>query len=200
MKMVEKATLGERINHWALAVSFFVLFFTGFGFAFRSFGIFLDFFGGPHLAATIHEWFGVVFIFSVLFTIGSYLSEAMSFGPEDSEWIRLRGGYLEHGQEIPPQGRMNFGQKMFYLLVLGGGLLIGLSGFMIWLGTGGRGGMIFAHFLHNVIFFFMVVAVPVHIYLATAANPGVLRVMLRGTVPLEWARKHHGKWVKQLGL
>jgi cytochrome b subunit of formate dehydrogenase len=42
--------------------------------------------------------------------------------------------------------------------------------------------------------------VPLHVYLATAANPGTFRIMTRGDVPVDWAKKHHGKWVKDLGL
>jgi cytochrome b subunit of formate dehydrogenase len=35
--------------------------------------------------------------------------------------------------------------------------------------------------------------------MATLANPGTARIMGRGTVPLEWAKKKHAKWVKTLG-
>ena len=51
-----------------------------------------------------------------------------------------------------------------------------------------------------VAFFAMVSFMPIHAYLATAANPGVFRVMTRGTVSLEFAKKHYGKWVKEAGL
>ncbi len=34
-KMIKKATAFEIVNHWALAVSFFVLAITGFGFLFH---------------------------------------------------------------------------------------------------------------------------------------------------------------------
>jgi formate dehydrogenase subunit gamma len=140
MKMIEKSSLGERINHWVLMLSFFVLLLTGFGFAYeQTLGWLNVVFGGVHVAAIIHEWVGAIFILSVLFTIGSYLKEALKFGPEDSDWIRKRGGYLGKHGELMPQGRMNFGQKMFYLLVLVCGLAIGASGILIWMGTASPG-------------------------------------------------------------
>jgi formate dehydrogenase subunit gamma len=194
MKMVEKASFSERVNHWVLMLSFFVLFLTGFGFAFQgTLGWINVAFGGVHVASFIHRWVGLIFLISVLFTIGSYLGEALKFGPEDSDWIAKRGGYLGTHEPLMPQGRLNLGQKLFYLLVLLGGLVI-------WLVTESRGVTLFAHILHNLAFFAFVIAVPIHIYLATAANPGTFRVMTRGTVPLEWARKRHGKWVKEQGL
>jgi formate dehydrogenase subunit gamma len=57
-----------------------------------------------------------------------------------------------------------------------------------------------AHLVHNLAFFLFVVSVPIHVYLATAANPGTFRIMTRGTVPLEWAKKRHGKWISEQGL
>jgi formate dehydrogenase subunit gamma len=45
----------------------------------------------------------------------------------------------------------------------------------------------------------MVIAIPLHIYLATLANPGTVRIMITGTVPVEWAKKRHAKWVQKMG-
>lgn len=198
MKMVRKSTVGERINHWVLVISFFVLMLTGFGFLFESLNWLNTIFGGSHIASLIHKWVGVVFGISILLTIGSYFNESLSFSAEDSEWMKMLGGYLS-GEEAPPQGRLNAGQKLFYLMTLLLGLAIGISGLVIWMAQGNRGAMQGGHIVHNIAFVLYVTTVPVHIYLATAANPGVFRVMTRGTVPLEWAKKHHARWVRQLG-
>ena len=57
-----------------------------------------------------------------------------------------------------------------------------------------------ASFTHLAYFFLMVIAMPLHIYLATAASPGTFRIMTRGDVPLNFARKKYAKWVKEEGL
>lgn len=198
-KMVEKATFEERINHWVLAISFFALAITGFGFLIKHFAWLNAMFGGPFWASTIHKWGGLVFFASVMFTMSSYLAESLSFTDEDKEWFRLRGGYLSH-EKIPPQGRLNAGQKLFYLTVLVMGLVISLSGVIMWVAGGSRGWMLIGHFFHNAAFVALVSALPIHIYLATAGNPGTFRIMTRGMVPLEWAKKRHAKWIKELGL
>jgi formate dehydrogenase subunit gamma len=199
MKMVEKATRAERANHWVLMLSFFVLMLTGFGFAFNSLSWLNTVFGGSHIASAIHEWVGVVFLLSLLYSILNYLGESLRWSREDSDWVKRLGGYFSR-EETPPQGRLNAGQKLFYLCVLVFGLAVSASGLLIWLAGGQRGWVQLGHLVHNIAFVVFVIAVPLHAYLATAANPGTFRVMTRGTVPLEWAKKHHGKWVREAHL
>lgn len=200
MRMVNKSTTAERANHWVLVLSFLLLTLTGLGFAFRSLNWLNTIVGGNHLAAIFHEWGGLVFLASLLLSMGSYLGVSLRYGPEDSAWFRLRGGYLSKGVEVPPQDRLNAGQKLFYLTVLLFGLLISATGLVMWLAGGSRGWMQLSHLLHYISFVVLVTAVPIHIYLATAANPGTFRIMTRGTVPVEWARKRHGKWLKEIGM
>jgi formate dehydrogenase subunit gamma len=199
MKMVKMSTAGERINHWVLMLSFFALALTGFGFAFDSLNWLNIVFGGNHIAKDIHKWGGLVFFLSLLYTIGAYLGESLKFSSDDAEWLRSMGGYLS-GEQVPPVGRLNAGQKLFYLSVLVLGLAIGISGFVIWLAGGNRSAMQVGFLVHNLAFVVYMTTVPFHIYMATAANPGTFRVMTRGTVPLGWAKKTHGKWVKDMGL
>jgi len=199
MKMVKKSSAGERINHWVMTISFLVLALTGFGFLFDSLNWLNTIFGGGQIASEIHKWLGVVFTISLLFTIGPYLSESMSFSAEDAEWLKLSGGYLSD-VEVPAQGRLNAGQKLFYLSVLVLGIAIAVSGFLIWIKADSRSSVMGGHLIHNMAFVLYVTIVPLHIYMATAANPGVFRVMTRGTVPLEWAKKHHGRWVREQGM
>ncbi len=197
MKMVQKTTAFERVNHFVLLVSFFVLTLTGLGFTYKILNWINTAFGGNVWADIFHKWFGVAFAVSAAFTLTSYLSEALSFDEDDRKWLSVLGGYFDKTAEVPPSGKMNMGQKLFYLLivVICGGL-ISITGFMLWVGSG----MVFAHFVHSLTFFLMIIAMPLHIYLATAANPGTFRIMTRGEVPLNFAKKKYAKWVKEAGL
>jgi formate dehydrogenase subunit gamma len=198
MKMVQKTTPGERINHFMMATSFIVLAMTGLGFTYGAANWMNDIFGGNAWASTFHKAAGLLFALSVIITLGSNLAEALRFDESDSAWLKHLGGYFGDKAHLPPQGKMNMGQKFFYLaIVVGAGALITLSGLIVW---GGQGGMAAGHLLHNLAFFAMIVTVPGHIYLATAANPGTFRIMTIGTVPLWWAKKKYGKWIKEEGL
>ncbi len=200
-RLLQKTTAWERCNHWILALSFIVLFLTGLGFLYQSLNWINTVFGGNHLAKEIHRWGGLVFAISLILTMGNYFAEAVSFTEEDKKWLSSLGGYFSRTEEPPPQGRLNAGQKLFYLVVvLIFGLAISLSGFMLWFFNTSRGLILFAHFLHNLSYIVFAFAVPLHIYLSTAANPGTLRVMTRGTVSAAWAKKHHGKWARDMGV
>jgi formate dehydrogenase subunit gamma len=199
MKTVEKTTRGERVNHLLVAVSFFVLLVTGLGFLFKSINWFNIVFGGYHLAAHIHKWAGVVFMISILYSTRSFLVESLRFSSDDVRWLVVGGGYIS-GAEVPPQERLNAGMKLMYLTVILFGLLISASGLIMWLVADSRAWMQMGHLLHNIAAVVFCFAIPTHIYLAITATPGAFTIMTRGTVPLDWAKKKHGKWVEKMGL
>lgn len=199
-QMVRKATGTEIVNHWVLAISCILLIITGYGFLFRIEGIFA-LFGSNQAMKIIHNWAGVVFSLSLLMTMANYLREALDLGKDDWEWMRMGGGYLsKKAVAVPPMGKLNTGQKLYYLAILAGGLAIIASGFAIWLVPGSRSLTQISHLVHNLAFVLFVVAVPVHVYLGTLANPGVLQIMITGTVPLDFAKKRYPKWTKELGM
>jgi len=198
-EMVRKASTEEIINHWLLAVSCILLAVTGYGFLFQLKGMGAVF-GGFNVMRAVHNWSGVVFTVSLFATMFNYLHESLTFDADDWEWIKMGGGYLSRSaKKAPPMGKLNTGQKFYYIAVLLAGVLIAASGFAIWLVTGARTLTLASHLVHNLAFILFVVAVPVHAYLGTLANPGTIRIMIYGTVPLEWARKKYPKWMKEIG-
>jgi formate dehydrogenase subunit gamma len=199
-KMVQKTSAYERFVHLLMAVSGLALLLTGLGYLYQQeLGWLNILFGGPHIARLIHNWGGVVFALTVVLSIGIWLPESLKWTKEDSEWIGMLGGYLSKGKEPPPQGKINAGQKLVVLIVVFFGLLMSVSGLLMWLSPGIKSIMNIGHLLHNISTLVFAVFIPLHIYLATAANPGTFRIMTRGDIPLYWAKKKHAKWVKQIG-
>lgn len=201
-QMVRKANAFGILNHWVLAVSFFILTITGFGFLFHLEQL-NSIFGNFNNMKAWHDWVGVVFSVSLVLTILNYLPVALRFSSDDIEWFLKGGGYLSKKIKVPPQDELNAGQKLYYLFVLLAGVAISISGFVIWFRPAVPAinkWILLSHFVHNIIFNLMVIAIPAHIYLGTLANPGTFRIMVYGTVPLEWAKKRHAKWVQKMGL
>jgi len=197
--MVKKANAFEILNHWIMAVSFIILAVTGYGFLFHLEQL-NSVFGNFNTMKDWHNWSGVVFTVSLFFTIFNYLPVSLSFGGDDIGWIFKAGGYFSKKASVPPQDRLNAGQKLFYLLLLIAGIAVSASGFVIWLMPGVRKWVLLSHLAHNISFDLLIIAVPIHIYLATLANPGTFRIMVYGTVPIEWAKKRHAKWVQKMGF
>lgn len=199
-QMVRKATTAEIINHWVLAVSCILLIITGYAFVFKLEGVYAVF-GSNATMKVVHNWMGVIFTASMLGTMFNYLGEALDLSKDDWNWIKIGGGYLsKKAVAVPPMGKINTGQKLYYLAILAAGAGIAASGFAIWLLPGMRSIILTSHLVHNLSFVLFVVAVPAHIYLGTLANPGLLQIMINGMVPLEVAKKRYPKWMKELGL
>ena len=198
-EMVRKASNEEIVNHWIMAVSCILLIITGYGFLFQLKGVYA-LFGGNYAMKVVHNWSGVVFIVSLFATMFNYLRESLTFDADDWTWIKMGGGYLsKSAKKAPPMGKLNTGQKFYYLMILAAGIVIAASGFSIWQVQGNRALTQVSHLVHNLAFILFVVAVPVHAYLGTLANPGTFRIMVYGTVPIEFARKKYPKWMKEIG-
>jgi formate dehydrogenase subunit gamma len=198
-EMVRKTNRGEIVNHWVLAISCILLIVTGYGFLFRLEQMYA-FFGGAMAMKLVHNWAGVVFTISLLATLFSYLGEALTFDADDWAWIKVAGGYLSRKpMKSPPMGKLNTGQKLLYLCIVAAGTAVIATGFLIWQFPVNRSVLLVSHFVHNAAFIFFVMAVPTHAYLGTLANPGTFRIMVYGTVPVEFARRKYPKWMKEIG-
>ena len=199
--MIKKVTGPEILIHWTLAISFFILVISGFGFLFHMESV-GSAFGGFNQMRDIHNWTGVVFAAALLLTIFHYLPVSLHFTGDDIAWLLKGGGYLAKKTHLPPQDEINAGQKLLYFAVLILGIAISVTGIIIWLRpdmTEMNKWVLFSFLIHNISFDLFLIVIPVHIYMATLANPGTLRIMITGTVPVEWARKRHAKWVQKMG-
>ena len=199
--MIRKVTGSEILIHWTLAISFFILTISGFGFLFHMESV-GSAFGGFNQMRAIHNWAGVVFAAALLLTIFHYLPVSLKFSPDDVTWLRKGGGYFSKKPQLPPQDEINAGQKLLYIVVLLLGIAISVTGIIIWLRpdmTEMNKWVLFSFLIHNISFDIYLIVIPVHIYMATLANPGTLRIMISGSVPVEWARKRHAKWVQKMG-
>jgi formate dehydrogenase subunit gamma len=198
-ELVRKASKVEIINHWIMAGSCILLCVTGYGFLFKLESVYA-LFGGHAAMKLVHNWTGVVFSIALANTLSIHLREALTYDADDWAWIKVMGGYLSRKPiQTPPMGRLNTGQRLLYLCIVTAGMLSLASGVLIWTFPAGRPGMLVGHLLHNFTFLFLVMAVPVHAYLGTLANPGTFRIMVSGTVPIEFARKKYPKWLKEIG-
>ena len=197
-EMVRKSSVDEVVNHWILAGSCLLLMLTGFAFLFQLDPV-AGVFGGWNPMKEVHNWGGVVFCLSLLYSMRHYLKDAFEYDADDWQWFKVAGGYLSHKVKVPPMGKYNPGQKLYYLAIVGAGIAIALSGFGMWLFKEDSTILLLSHLIHNIAFIVFVLAVPVHIYLGTLANPGTAQIMLTGKMPLKDAKKKHPKWINQAG-
>ncbi|GAB6193286.1 formate dehydrogenase subunit gamma [Desulfocastanea catecholica] len=197
-EMVRKSSVDEILNHWILAGSCILLMITGFAFLFHWQAV-SAVFGGVNGMKTVHNYGGVVFSLSLLYSLRHYFKDALEYDADDRQWFKVAGGYLSHKVTVPPMGKYNPGQKLYYLAIVAAGIAIALSGFALWFMKDNASILLLAQLVHNVAFIVFVIAVPVHIYLGTLANPGTFKLMVSGTLPLSEAKRRYPKWMKAAG-
>jgi formate dehydrogenase subunit gamma len=200
---VEKYRRPVRILHWTHAGAFVVLFLTGLVLFVPALG-FLAAGGWTRL---IHRAAAAVFIIApVIYLVrdpgsaGRGLRQAFIWGKDDLEWLKAAPLYYFQGRRegMPPQGSLNAGQKIWWLLVIIFGAVFVVTGSVMWFGVTAAPAAVMAWmvFFHDVAFVLTGVAFFQHVYLS-ALHPLVKeswRAMTSGRISAEYAKAHHGRW------
>jgi len=199
--IVDRYTVGARINHWITAGSLVLLALSGLALFHPSLYFLTGLFGGGQITRAIHPWIGVILFFSFA---GLFLRfwKANLWKREDGTWMaKIRDVLTGHEENLPELGKYNAGQKVVFwgmsVLII---LLIG-SGIVIWERYFGN---IFsltqqrlAVLLHAFAATVIICIWIVHVYAAIWVR-GTIGAMTRGQVTGGWAWRHHRKWLKEL--
>jgi formate dehydrogenase subunit gamma len=114
---------------------------------------------------------------------------------------RIWGAAIDHyirneDEELPPIDRFNLGQKYFFWAMVGAGLVLLLSGVVMWVPEQVpvaivRGAAILLHVAAALV---TIGAFIIHVYMGTAVVRGGFSSIVSGEVTQEWARTHHRLW------
>jgi formate dehydrogenase subunit gamma len=145
-----------------------------------------------------HPWVGVGFS-AALFLMFLNWAGSMFLDADDRRWLRVAHRYAFHDETgVPETGRFNAGQKSLFWIQCLSGLLLLLSGIVLWLPESTSQDLrSVAIIVHPATAIFSMCGIIVHFYMATVATPGSLRGMIQGWVTPEWARAHHAKWYRK---
>ena len=109
-------------------------------------------------------------------------------------WL-LKGGVIMTKTHVSA-GFFNAGEKIWFWLVVGFGLVISLSGLVLDFPVFGQGREIMqlALVLHGLAAVILIMVAFGHIYIGTLGTEGSLESMTTGYVDSNWARLHHDRW------
>jgi formate dehydrogenase subunit gamma len=187
-----------RWFHWTFALSFLALAATGSPLFLRE-----QLALGEETAHTLieaHEIIAVVFLSAPWLVAASGdtrrwladLTEILPIGRDDLAWLRAQLTPWRQC-ELPGQGKLNAGQKLNALLVLGLSSVLTVTGLHLWR----EPGAFVALALHVAGFAIWIPVFAGHLFLAlvNVRTRPALRGMILGTVRRDWARHHHRRWV-----
>lgn len=197
---IERYTRNERSLHWVTAISFVLLALSGLALFHPAMFWLSALFGGGQWARIVHPFIGIVMVIAFV-ALALRVGRHNVLDRDDVQWLRQFDDVLA-GREasLPPVGRYNAGQKVLFFFMAVCTLLLLLSGVAIWRRYFGSTFSVetirAASVIHAAVAFLFIVGIIVHVYAAIWVK-GSISAMVRGTVTLGWARKHHPKWFRQ---
>ena len=200
-RKIERFTPLERAAHWTNAIAFVCLAVSGLVIAWGKFFI-QPIIGNAlfgwltYALKNLHNFAGPLFAVSLIIVFVTFLKDNWP-SKEDITWL-LKGGGLLSGQEVPSH-RFNAGEKVvFWLGVLGLGVIVVASGLVLDKLIPGliyeRGTMQIANMIHGVATVLMMAMFMGHIYMGTIGMQGAYSAMRTGYVDETWAKEHHELW------
>ncbi len=197
MKLLKRYDDGERMNHWLIALLFFLAGLSGLAFYHPALFFLSNLFGGGAWARILHPFFGLAMVLCFV-PMMLKLTRHNRFTDADRAWRAQMGDMLQGRKEgLPPVGRYNYGQKLVFWALVWSLVVLLITGFMFWRPWFAHllpiAGVRLGALLHAVAATVLILAVIIHIYAAIWVK-GTIRAMTRGTVSEAWARKNHPLW------
>ncbi len=194
--VVVRHSLYVRVTHWCVALFFILAFLSGAALFSPRFYFLANIFGGGYSARQLHPWFSLLFSLG-LFCLFLRWSSRMQWEAADSNWLKNFKRYMRY-EEIPDVGKFNGGQKFFFWAACLGGLVLLLTGVVMWFPTSFPLWIRYLSYpLHELLFILFALAIIYHLYITLFALGGTLRAMTRGTVTKHWAQSHHPRWYRE---
>jgi formate dehydrogenase subunit gamma len=191
----------ERFVHWMTASCFIILALSGLNITFGR-PLLLPligesaFAGWAQWAKYAHNYLSFPFAMGVVCIFLMWIAGNIP-NKVDVQWLKEGGGII--GDKDPPSYRFNGGQKMIYWVVVIGGTLSAITGYLLMFPFYATDiqGMQLAQTVHAIIAVLFVAVMLAHIYIGTIGMEGAFEAMGEGTVDVNWAKKHHNLWLEQ---
>jgi formate dehydrogenase subunit gamma len=193
---------GQRIVHAVLALSTLVLLLTGLILLWDPLAVLAA--GGT--SRTLHRIAAVGFMaVPVLYFIvdrkgaKELLIDSFHYDRDDYEWLKHVFGYMMgRAEAMPPQGRLNAGQKVHHALVVIMSAVIVLSGLALWFlkSSLGASGLAWAAVIHDLAMLALALLLVGHLYFTFVYK--ALSGMTSGYIDEDEARLEHSKWLDEI--
>jgi formate dehydrogenase subunit gamma len=199
---VLRYTFHERLIHWMAGLSYVYLMLTGLAFWSPWLFWIAVIFGGGTIARELHPWIGLIFVTAVLLMYRMWAVQ-MHETPDDKRWWAAIGHYIRNeDDEVPTAGRFNGGQKLLFWGFFWCGILLFLSGIILWFPQWIPWNLRFLRLLavivHPAAALITIGLFIIHVYMGTAMERGAFGSVIRGDISAKWAQRYHGSWYEEI--
>lgn len=199
---VLRYTFHERFIHWMAGLSYLYLLLTGLAFWSPWLFWIAVIFGGGTIARELHPWIGLIFVAAVLLMFRMW-STQMHETAVDKQWWDNVGHYIRNEEDkVPTVGRFNGGQKLLFWGFFWGGILLFLSGLVLWfpqlIPWNLRYMRYIAVLVHASTALITIGLFIIHVYMGVLLERGSFGSVIRGDVSANWAKRYHGIWYDQI--
>ncbi len=213
---VLRYTLKERIIHWVCGLSYVYLLLSGLAFWMPWWWWLALFLGGGPVVRLVHPIVGLIFTFGVIYMFAMWHND-MYITPQDREWRKFIGEYVRNEEEEAqvdvhkkvrtfqqwaPVDRFNYGQKYLFWVMFWGGVVLFVTGMILWFSEYIPWSLRFLRLLsvilHPIAFLATLAGFIIHVYMGTAVVRGGFNSVIRGEVSQAWAKFHHRVWLERI--
>jgi formate dehydrogenase subunit gamma len=192
----------ERLVHWIAAFSYIYLLLTGLAFYSPWLFWLAIALGGGQISRMLHPWSGLIFAGAVLYMYVMWAAQ-MRTTDSDKAWWKSIGHYVRNeDDQMPPAGRYNAGQKLLFWGFFICGLLLLLTGVILWFPESIPWSLRFLRYLavlvHVSSALLTIGLFMIHIYMSVFAERGAFGSVIRGDVSQEFAKRYHPAWYKEV--
>ena len=191
-------TLSERIHHWLAAFTYIYCLITGLAFWSPYLYWLAAVVGGGSAARLWHPWVGLLFAASY-FWMSIQWHRDMEIDADDRAWEHEIKAYINNEDDkLPPVGRFNWGQKIFFWGMVYSTILLLLSGIGLWYTEAIPWKFHILRFaiilVHASVALITIGLFLIHVYMSTILEEGSFGSMVHGYVTRAWAWTFHRKW------
>lgn len=192
----------ERLTHWLAAFSYIYCLLTGLAFWSPWLFWLAIAFGGGQISRILHPWSGLIFVIAVLIMYAMWAGQ-MHVTQTDKAWWKSIDHYIRNEDEkMPPAGRYNAGQKLLFWGFFVCGLLLVLSGLVLWFPEYIPWSLRYLRYLavlvHVSSALLTIGLFMIHVYMSVFAERGAFGSVIRGDVSLDFAKRYHPAWYEEV--
>ena len=192
----------ERLVHWVAGFSYLYLLLTGLAFWSPWLFWIAVVLGGAPVSRMLHPWIGLIFFVAVVQMYAMWASQ-MGFTDVDRAWFRSIRHYIQNeDDEMPPAGRYNAGQKLLFWGFFFCGILLFLSGLVLWFPEYIPWSLRWLRYISVVVHassaLLTIGLFMIHVYMGVFAERGAFGSVIRGDVSVEFAKRFHPGWYKEI--